>query len=82
MKRPDLTPCIICEKAVVYLWREDIIEDDPPTNLDYAANVTIFASYGSIFDMNEYAGIICDDCIDKLVQSRRLRFVKEHGPFH
>ena len=82
MKRPDLTPCIICEKAVVYLWREDIIEGDPPTNLDYAANVTIFASYGSIFDMNEYAGIICDDCIDKLVQSRRLRFVKEHGHSH
>lgn len=79
MARPELTPCIICEKAVIYLWPEELAGD--ATNLDYAANVTIFASYGSIFDMNEYAGIICDDCIDRLVQSRRLRFVKEHPLF-
>jgi hypothetical protein len=82
MARPHLTPCIICEKAVLYLWKEKIVNNESPTNLDGACDVTIFASYGSIFDMNEYAGIICDDCIDKLVQSRRLRFVKEHGHSH
>ena len=77
--RNELTPCLICEKAVLYLWREDIIEGDPPTNLDYAANVTIFASFGSIFDMNEYQAIICDDCLDKAVQRNRVLFVKEHS---
>ncbi len=80
MARPDLTPCMICDKAVMYLWNQEQAGD--ATNLDYACDVRIFAGYGSIFDSNEYAGIICDDCIDKLVQSRRLRFIKEHGHFH
>ena len=79
MARPELTPCIICEKAILYLWTKE--QADEATNLDSACDVTIFASYGSIFDCNEYAGAICDDCIDKLVQSRRLRFVKQHPLF-
>lgn len=78
MVRPNLTPCLICERAVIYLWREDIIEDEPPTNLNGASYLQIIASYGSMFDCNEYHAVICDDCLDKAVQSRRVRFIKEH----
>jgi hypothetical protein len=76
--RPNLTPCLICERAVIYLWREDIIEGEPPTNLNGASYLQIIASYGSMFDCNEYHAVICDDCLDKAVQSRRVRFIKEH----
>jgi hypothetical protein len=79
--RENLTPCLICEKAVVYLWREDIIEGEPPTNLDGASYLRIIASYGSIFDCNEYQAIICDDCLEQAVQRRRVNFIKEHSPF-
>jgi len=79
--RKELTPCLICEKAVMYLWREDIIKDEPPTNLDGASYLRIIASYGSIFDCNEYQAIICDDCLDRAVQRRRVNFIREHSPF-
>ncbi len=79
--REPLTPCLICEKAVMYLWPEDLIKDEPTTNLDGASNVIIYASYGSIFDCNEYAAIICDDCLEQAIQRRRVNFVKEHSPF-
>jgi hypothetical protein len=78
MARPKLTPCLICEKAVVYLWKEKIVYNESPTNLNYACDVTIIGGYGSVFDLNEYAAIICDDCLDKAIQSRRVRFIKEH----
>jgi hypothetical protein len=79
MARPHLTPCIICEKAVLYLHKEKLVDNESSTNLSGACDIIIMGSYGSVFDCIEYAGIICDDCIDKLVQSRRLRFIKEHG---
>lgn len=63
-----LTPCLICEKAVVYLWEEH-------TNLNNAVDVKIYGSYGSMFDTNEYQAIICDDCMDKLIQSKRVTFI-------
>jgi len=72
-KRPDLTPCIICEKAVVYLWN-----NDTSTNLNAATNVKIQGFYGSDFDTVEFAGIMCDECLDKLVQSRRLTLTQYH----
>ena len=71
--RPDLTPCFICEKAVIYLWK-----DKDATNLDGASNVKIFSWYGSVFDANEYHAVICDDCLDSAIQSRRVTFIKEH----
>lgn len=77
--RPPLTPCLICEKAVIYLWPEELVGDT--TNLDGASNLRIIASYGSIFDCNEYQAIICDDCLDKAVQRNRVLFIKEHSPF-
>lgn len=77
--RPPLTPCLICEKAVIYLWPEELAGGT--TNLDGACDVTIMASYGSEFDMNEYTAIICDECLDKAIQRNRVSFVKEHKPF-
>jgi hypothetical protein len=77
--RPDLTPCIVCEKAVMYLWNKE--ESPDSINLDGATHVTILAWYGSVFDMNEYDAILCDDCLDAAVQSRRVRFVQKHQPF-
>jgi hypothetical protein len=77
MARPPLTPCMICEKAVLYLWKEKLVDNDSTTNLDGACGVFIHGDYGSIFDLNEYAAIICDDCVDKLIQSKRIRFVRE-----
>lgn len=77
--RPELTPCLICEKAVMYLWENE--NAGTSSNLNGAADVSIIAWYGSQFDMNEYAAIICDDCLDKSIQKRRVRFIKEHPPF-
>jgi hypothetical protein len=77
--RPPLTPCLICEKAVLYLWPEELAGNT--TNLDGASDIRIMASYGSVFDMNEYQAIICDECLDKAIQRNRVLFVKEHPPF-
>jgi hypothetical protein len=79
MTRPPLTPCLICEKAVLYLWPEELAGST--TNLDGASDIRIIASYGSVFDMNEYQAIICDECLDKAIQRNRVLFVKEHPPF-
>jgi hypothetical protein len=78
--RTQLTPCLICEKAVIYLWPEEIAHT--AENLDGASNIQIIAGYGSMFDLNEYAAIICDDCLDKAIQARRVRFIKEHQIFN
>jgi len=77
--RPPLTPCLICEKAVIYLWPEELA--GKATNLDGASDIRIMASYGSMFDCNEYQAIICDDCLDKAVQRNRVLFIKEHSLF-
>jgi hypothetical protein len=73
----------MCEKAVIYLWNKGIDSNtqELPENLDGASNVTIQAWYGSEFDMNEYHAILCDECLDKAIQSKRISFVKEHSPF-
>lgn len=67
-KRPDLTPCIICEKAVMYL------SENNSTNLNGGVNITLSAYYGSEFDTSEFSGIVCDECLDRLIQSKRLTF--------
>lgn len=77
--REELTPCIMCEKAVIHLWPEDLIKDGPTSNLDGAVYMHMIAGYGSVFDMNEYQAIICDDCLDKAIQRNRVLFVKEHS---
>ena len=77
--KPDLTPCIVCEKAVMYLWTDE--QSPKATNLDGASDVRIVAWYGSMFDCNEYSAIICDECLDKMIQSRQVKFIREHSPF-
>ena len=77
MDEPILTPCIVCEKAVMYLWDKNLTNEQT-NNLDGGAYMNIMPSYGSVFDMNEYEAIICDDCLDKAIQRNRVVFVKEH----
>lgn len=76
MTRPFLTPCLICEKAVVYLWTEEQAGD--ATNLNDAVDFEITGSYGSRFDTNIYHAVMCDDCLDKAIQSRRVSFVRSY----
>lgn len=76
MNRPFLTPCLICEKAVVYLWTEE--QADDATNLNDAVDLKIVGSYGSRFDTNIYHAVMCDDCLDKAIQSRRVSFVRSY----
>lgn len=61
----SLTPCIICEKAVIYYA--------PLTKtLDSASSIIIDSKYGSNFESHQYTGIICDDCLDHLIQSNKV----------
>lgn len=74
-----LTPCLICEKAVVYLWPDQKFDDGQQiTNLNDAVDVRIVGNYGSRFDTNIYEAIICDDCMDKLIQSKRVTFIESY----
>lgn len=74
-----LTPCLICEKAVVYLWPDQRLENgEGVTNLNDAVDVQIVGNYGSRFDTSIYEAIICDDCMDKLIQSKRVTFVRSY----
>jgi len=72
-KKPELTPCIVCEKAVIYEWPDH----EQATNLDGACHIEIYGGYGSVFDLSAYAAIICDDCLDKAIQSRRVRLTHQ-----
>lgn len=78
MNETILTPCIVCEKAVMYLWNKNLTGTQT-SNLDGGVYVNLLAGYGSVFDMNEYEAIICDDCLDKAVQRNRILFVKAHN---
>lgn len=79
MTRPMLTPCLLCEKAVLYLLNDPNAQSS--TNLNGASDIRIIACAGSEFDSNEYRAVICDDCLDKAIQAKRVRFIKEHPPF-
>lgn len=74
-----LTPCLICEKAVIYLWPDATFDDGQQiTNLNDAVDVKIVGNYGSRFDTSIYEAIICDDCMDKAIQSKRVTFVRSY----
>jgi hypothetical protein len=64
--RPNLTPCIICQKQINYLWDQDIA-GTLPHNLDYAVDLEIYAGYGSIHDGDVYKAVICDECLTTLI---------------
>ena len=73
MARPPLTPCLICEKAVVYLWDTEVAGETE--NLYGACDVDITGSYGSDYDTCLYRANICDECMDKAIQSKRVIFI-------
>jgi hypothetical protein len=79
MPRKNLTPCIICEKAIIYLWEDTDTYGfkNKSTNLSNACNVYIQGSYGSSFDLTSYEGVICDECLDQIIQSKRLSISEE-----
>lgn len=59
----QLTPCIICETSVLSVDGSDI----------RLKNGSKFTLHGfSNFKDYTYEGIICDSCIDKLIQSNKL----------
>lgn len=72
--QPSLPPCLVCEKAVVYLWPEH----QDASNLNSACDVRIYGGYGSDFDLAVYHAVICDACMDKAIQSRRVNLHREY----
>lgn len=74
INKPELTPCIICKKEIKYLWGPETTFE--ATNLDDACDIEVYGAYGSRFDTMTYAATICDDCMDKLVQDKHVRFVR------
>jgi hypothetical protein len=65
---------MICEKAVIYLWDEK--DNFKAENLNSAAWVHIYPGYGSNFDLDSYIAVMCDDCIDAAIQSKRISFLE------
>ena len=65
------TPCMICERAILYLWPAH-----NATNLNNAVDVSIAGYYGSDFDTMRYTGIICDYCLDTLIQRNKVEYIK------
>lgn len=61
----DLTPCIICESSVLRA-------EGSTYRLKNACRFTLHAHQPSNFENNVYEGIICDSCIDKLIQSSKI----------
>ena len=53
----------------MHLWENN------STNLNGGCDINISAHYGSEFDTSMFRGIVCDECLDHLIQSKRLRFV-------
>ncbi len=71
--RNILTPCIKCDKAIVFLWPE---EDN--NNLSSATDFNIKPQYGSDFDLNVYKAMICDSCLNKLIQNKQVTFIRRN----
>lgn len=70
--RPQLTPCIICEITITYLWDEthnlkNVLEIP---NLDSAIDIELCAGYGSIHDGDMYTAVICDSCMTRLIDKK------------
>lgn len=61
----ELTPCIICETSVLRVEGSHV-------RLKNACKFTLHAHQPSNFENHTYEGIICDSCIDKLIQSNKL----------
>jgi len=74
--RPTLTPCIICEITITYLWDQthnlkDLVEIP---NLDSAIDIDLCAGYGSIHDGDMYTAVICDTCMTTLITKKLVTY--------
>lgn len=61
----ELTPCIICETSVLRVEGSHV-------RLKNACKFILHGHQPSNFENHTYEGIICDSCIDKLIQSNKL----------
>lgn len=64
-------PCMVCERA--HLYAEFGPDRMKHTDCIIGGNnITIIGNFGSAFDGNVFEAILCDVCLDKMVQSKRL----------
>lgn len=69
--REPISPCLICEKTIGYLWNQkEILEKSAPRNLDFACSVQLVGDYGSIHDGDVFTAVICDDCLTTLQEKK------------
>jgi hypothetical protein len=61
----NLTPCLICDKAV-------LCSGSTTSTLANASYLAIVPSYPSNYYGNAYGAIICDDCLDHSIQSKKV----------
>jgi hypothetical protein len=66
------TPCIVCEKGLKYVEFNNFLETPTTDCIENANNFNILGGYGSSFDGLMYEAIICDECLDKLIQKGHL----------
>jgi hypothetical protein len=68
------SPCIKCEKGLKYMefGKEKAKFEDC---IESANNFTIVGGYGSAFDGFLYKAILCDDCMDKLIQKGQVEVI-------
>lgn len=65
-----LTPCILCDKAIIAINHP--CGKSPLAN---ALTVSFSASIVSSFAGFSYQGLCCDDCLDHLIQSKKLNII-------
>jgi hypothetical protein len=72
MIREIPTNCFVCDREVKYLW-EDL---DKTTNLENASDIFIQSDYGSEFDLDQYSATVCDNCLQKAIELKKVRYIK------
>lgn len=65
------TPCIICEKSLKYVEFGEH-QSKVTDCIENANNFNILGGYGSNFDGFMYEAMICDNCLDRLMQKGHL----------
>lgn len=85
------TPCILCEKGLLYSVfkaedrcghcghkkSEELVDQRNTDCIQQGNNFRIIGGYNSAFDGSAYEAIICDDCMDKLIQRRYVTYLGE-----
>jgi len=58
--------CMICGKKMFSLF------DNTYTNVDGGVAIDIQMSYGSAFDGNVYRAVLCDECVSKAKEEKKI----------